>query len=236
MIVLVRRRHVFAALCGVLLAAAMWVYLMAPESTETFSADRGPAEAVILDAGHGGADGGAVSPDGVAESGINLAITEKTADLFVFLGREVILTRTGDEGLYNADSETIRQKKVADTRNRVALINDTENAVLISIHQNAIPSSPRTHGAQVFFNTVDGAQQMAQAVQAQLNAHINRDNAKAEKAIPKSVYIMSHVTCPAILVECGFLSNSGDTALLQTEEHQMLLAQAIVCGYITYKG
>lgn len=236
MIVLLRRKHLFAALCAVLLMAAMWMYLFTPESVETIAPEDAPDQVVILDAGHGGADGGAVSPSGVVESGINLAITEKTADLLVLFGQNVVLTRTGEEGLYNEDSQTIRQKKVADTRNRVALINETEGAVLISIHQNSIPTAPRTHGAQVFYNTCSGAKALAQAVQRQLNTGINPGNEKTETSIPKSVYIMSHVTCPAILVECGFLSNSGDTALLQTQAHQMQLALAIVSGYLSYKG
>lgn len=236
MIVIVRRRHLLAAVCALFLLGAVWGFARVPRTVETFVPQEAASSVVVLDAGHGGADGGAVSPDGVVESTINLAITQKTAALFALFGQDVVLTRTGENGLYNDDSTTIREKKVADTRNRVDLVNGTEGAVLISIHQNALPSSPRTHGAQAFYNGVDGAQTLAGAVQERLNSAINPGNEKQSKAIPKSVYIMSHVTCPAVLVECGFLSNSGDTALLQTEEHQLKLAAAIVSGYLSYRG
>ena len=236
MIVILRRRHLLTAVCGLFFLWALWACTRSPRDVAVYRPQEIAADTVVLDAGHGGADGGAVSSDGVVESSINLAVTKKTAELFAFLGQDTVLTRTDEEGLYNDDSVTIREKKVADTHNRVELVNHTEGAVLISIHQNAIPSSPSTHGAQVFFNSTEVAQVLAQAVQEQLNHCINRGNEKTVKAIPKSVYIMNHVSCPAILVECGFLSNSSETALLQTGEHQLKLAQAIVCGYLSYKG
>lgn len=232
MIVIIRKRHLVmaaAALCAVCVIA----YLLWQPSKEerVFAADR-----VVVDAGHGGADGGAVAADGTAESGINLAITVKIQELLLFLGQDVTLTRTDDQGLYNEDSVTIRQKKVADTHNRVDIINSVDGAVLISIHQNALPSSPRTHGAQVFYNTVSPARELAQSIQQALNGTVNTGNAKSAAAIPGSVYIMANVNCPGVLVECGFLSNAQETRLLQTPAYQQKLAQAIVCGYLSYEG
>ena len=232
MIVIIRKRHLAlaaAALCAVCVIA----YLLWQPAGE---APVFAAGTVVVDAGHGGADGGAVASDGTAESGINLAITVKVREMLLFLGRDVTLTRTDDQGLYNDDTVTIRQKKVADTHNRVDLINSLDGAVLISIHQNALPSSPRTHGAQVFYNTVSPARELAQSIQQSLNEAINAGNAKTAAAIPGSVYIMANVNCPGVLVECGFLSNAQETELLQTPQHQMKLAQAIVCGYLSYEG
>lgn len=232
MIVIIRKRHLAVAalaLCGFgLIAYLLWQPV---QETGAFAADT-----VVLDAGHGGADGGAVAADGTAESSINLAITIKARDILLFLGHDVTLTRADEQGLYNDDSDTIRQKKVADTHNRVALINSVDGAVLLSIHQNALPSSPLTHGAQAFYNSVAPARDLARSIQQALNDAINVDNAKTAAAIPGSVYIMANVDCPGVLVECGFMSNPQESALLQTAEHQMKLAQAIVCGYLSYEG
>ena len=106
-----------------------------------------PGTVIVLDAGHGGEDGGAVSPDGVPESGINLQIVRKAEGLLVFLGRSVRLTRTGEEAIYSPEAQTLREKKVSDLKNRVALINALPHAVLLSIHQNSMPQHPAVHGA-----------------------------------------------------------------------------------------
>ena len=163
---------------------------------------------------------------------MNLQIAKKIYEMFAFVGQPTVMTRTGEDGLYNPDSHTIRQKKVADTRNRVDLINGYESATLISIHQNSMPNAPKVHGAQVFFNTKEQARMLANSIQAALNGCINEGNEKTETAIPKSVYIMSHVNCDAVLVECGFLSNAEEVPLLQQDDYQRKLAAAIVCGYL----
>lgn len=232
MIVIIRKRHLAMAAAAVLAVCVLAYLLWQPVKEAHVLA----ADTVVVDAGHGGADGGAVASDGTAESGINLAITVKIQEILLFLGQDVTLTRTDDQGLYNDDSVTIRQKKVADTHNRVDLINGVDGAVLISIHQNALPSSPRTHGAQVFYNAVSPAQELAGSIQQALNGTVNVGNAKAAAAIPGSVYIMANVRCPGVLVECGFLSNAEETKLLQTATYQQKLALAIVCGYLSYEG
>ena len=175
---------------------------------------------ITLDAGHGGEDGGAVSPDGVPESGINLQIVRKAEGLLVFLGRSVRLTRTGEEAIYSPEAQTLREKKVSDLKNRVALINALPHAVLLSIHQNSMPQHPAVHGAQVFSNPQEPAAGLAQSIQQALNLTVNTGNEKTAKAIGDSVYLMKHITCPGVLVECGFLSNSHEAQLLQQPEQQ----------------
>lgn len=235
MIILLRRRQMLAVLCVLFLAVAVFAIMRERPNRSVLSPDR-VGETVIIDAGHGGTDGGAVSPDGVIESDLNLQIARKTYELFAFLGQTAVMTRTGEDGLYDTDSSTIRQKKVADTRNRVALINGCEPATLISIHQNSMPNAPKVHGAQAFYNSRPHAKELAATMQGALNDSVNVGNPKTETAIPKSVYIMSHVNCDAVLVECGFLSNSAETELLQQPDHQRKLAAAIVSGYLTDKG
>ena len=232
MIVMFRRRYLAAAALVLLLAATVFAAIPHKRNTISVLSPQRIDRTVIIDAGHGGTDGGAVSQSGVIESHLNLQIAKKVREIFAFLGQPTVMTRTGEDGLYNTNSHTIRQKKVADTRNRVELINRYESAVLISIHQNSMPNAPKVHGAQVFFNTKEQARMLANSIQAALNGCINEGNEKTETAIPKSVYIMSHVNCDAILVECGFLSNGSETELLQQDDYQRKLAAAIVCGYL----
>ena len=200
-----------------------------------FSAQSIAAPPLVIDAGHGGADGGAVSADKqVAESTVNLQITRRLASLLCFCGQSVILTRNGETDLSSPDAGTIREQKVSDLKNRAAAVNESSAAAMISIHQNSLPDHPNVHGAQVFYNTVSGSEQLAQAAQDTLNQVINPGNEKVCKTIDPGIYLMKEVRCPAILVECGFLSNNRETLLLCTENHQMKLALAITAGYLEY--
>lgn len=193
-----------------------------------------PGTVIVLDAGHGGEDGGAVSPDGVPESGINLQIVRKAEGLLVFLGRSVRLTRTGEEAIYSPEAQTLREKKVSDLKNRVALINQQSGAVLISIHQNSMPDHPSVHGAQVFYNAVSPGGELGMTVQGALNGAVNAGNEKNARAIDSTIYLMKNVRCPAILIECGFLSNPAETRLLLTDEYQVKLAACIAAGLLQY--
>lgn len=186
----------------------------------------------VLDAGHGGEDGGAVSADGVKESEINLSIVRRLAPLLRFLGRETVTTRWEDTAIYSPGAETLRSKKASDLRNRVALVNDTPEGILVSIHQNSLPSVPSVRGAQVFYGGTEGSDALAASVQESLNRCVNTGGGKTEKRIDSSIYLMKHVTRPAILIECGFLSNREDTALLQTDAHQKTLCLAIAAGLL----
>ena len=187
---------------------------------------------VVIDPGHGGEDGGAVSPGGVQESHINLAVSKQLHDLLRFAGVPTVMTREEDVTICDEGLGTIRARKTSDIRNRVAIVNGTENAVLLSIHQNSLPSSTVTHGAQVFWNRQEGAKELAEAIQTSLNGAINVGNEKHTKQIPPTVYLMKHVTVPAVLVECGFLTNQEETRRLQDETYQRTLAISIAAGYL----
>lgn len=186
---------------------------------------------LVLDAGHGGEDGGAVSPDGVEESQINLEVSLKIRDLLRLWGQPVSMIREEDCSMDNGES-SIRQRKTSDLKKRVQMVNETDNAVLLSIHQNSLPSSPVTHGAQVFWNSVEGAERIAAAVQEELNVYINPGNEKHAKKIPEFVYLMKKITAPGVLVECGFLSNQAETLQLQKKNYQTKLAATITAGVL----
>ena len=197
-----------------------------------FSAAEKPPVTVVIDPGHGGEDGGAVSPGGVQESHINLAVSKQLRDLLCFAGVPTVMTREEDVTICDEGLGTIRARKASDIRNRVEIVNRTENAVLLSIHQNSLPSSTVTHGAQVFWNQREGAEELSEAIQTSLNDSINAGNEKHTKQIPPTVYLMKHVTAPAVLVECGFLTNQEETRRLQDETHQRTLAISIAAGYL----
>ena len=171
---------------------------------------------LILDAGHGGEDGGASTASGSKESNINLGIVKKAELLMAFLGVETTLTRTEDVSIHSEGAATIREKKVSDLKNRVALVSGIPNAMLISVHQNHFIDS-RYSGAQVFFNKGDISRQWGEHTQEILRQVLNPANGREAKPMPDGIYLFEHVNCPSLLVECGFLSNGEEASLLLTD-------------------
>ena len=192
----------------------------------------GRGRALILDAGHGGEDGGAVSITGVPESQINLAIVLKLRDVLGLYGVDPIVLREEDISLHDGDANTLREKKRSDLKNRVALVEEVEGGTLLSIHQNTYPGS-RYHGTHVFYAPTEGSQKLAEHFQNSIKIALQPDNERAVKQIPDTVYIMNHVTCPAILIECGFLTNPGEEALLRDEDYQRKLSAVIAAAWMT---
>ena len=188
---------------------------------------------LIIDAGHGGIDGGATSCTGVLESNINLQISTRLNDLFHLLGYETRMIRTSDTSIYT-QGNTIASQKISDLKERVRIVNSTENAVLISVHQNTF-SDQKYSGAQVFYAPTDGSQSFAESLQTAMVSAVNPGSRrKAKKA--NGVYLMEHIQCPGILVECGFLSNPVEEAMLRTKEYQQKLCCVIAAtatGFLT---
>ncbi len=187
---------------------------------------------VILDPGHGGEDGGAVSITGTAEKDINLAVALKTEKLLAFCGVPAIMTRTGDDIDYPPEAETTRLRKAADTRARTELINSTPDALLVSIHQNKYGKENGVKGAQVFYASTEMSQILAGEVTERLGLAAGIVRPPAE--ITGGVYIMTHIQCPAILVECGFLSNREEAELLESDSYQKKLSAAIAAGLLDF--
>lgn len=194
-----------------------------------------PVRTLVLDAGHGGEDGGAVSLTGVPESRINLAIALKLDDMLGLYGAPHTLLRREDISLHDPEADTLRKKKVSDLKNRVAAIEGTEGAALLSIHQNSYPDS-RYHGAQVFYAPTDGSQELARHIQTAIRAALQPENSRECKQIPDTVYLMNHISCPAVLVECGFLTNGEEEALLRDDAYQRKLAAVLASAWLTASG
>lgn len=202
------------------------------ESATCFQPQRYEARVLILDAGHGGEDGGAVSVTGTPESQINLAIALKMQQLCGLFGVDVIMTREEDVSLKDADADTLAKMKRTDLQNRVKLIESTENAVLISIHQNYFTGS--NHGSQVFFAPTSGSDEWAEYCQQLLVSQLDPTNHRLSKQITSNIYLMNHISCPAILVECGFLSDGEEARKLEDGAYQTKIALTILNSYMTY--
>lgn len=188
---------------------------------------------LIIDAGHGGADGGAVAKDGSKESEINLAVAQKLDALSGLFGIHSIMTRTSEELDYPQGADSIRAKKVADQKARVELINSTPNAILISIHQNLYPS-PSPSGAQALYSKTQGSKELAEMIQSSLVFCLDADNKRVASQISNDIYLMKSVDCPAVLVECGFISNPAELALLKDSGYQRKIASIIISSYTQF--
>ena len=183
---------------------------------------------VIIDPGHGGEDGGALSPTGVKESALNLEQSLRLRDLLRFLGLSVVMTRENDVSVHSPEAVTISEKKVSDLRNRVRLVRETQNALLISVHQNMFSDS-KYRGAQVFYAASSGSRQLAERLQQIFDTRVDPGNhRKAKECL--TAYLMKNVHCTAVLVECGFLSNPEEEQKLQSPDYQKLLTAAIGAG------
>ena len=188
---------------------------------------------VILDAGHGTPDEGAQSKNGTTEAETNLKITLKVQNLLEQSGCTVILTRSNENGIYDLDSKTLKQKKISDIKNRVKIGNESSADIFVSIHLNKIEQS-QYYGWQCFFQkSNEQSQQLAKSIQKNLNQSIQKENKREAMKIDK-IYIADHVEIPLSIVECGFLSNPEEEKLLQENEYQNKLAWGIYSGIIDY--
>ncbi len=222
------------AVCLLLTFGAWTGFFVMPAAASDARPEAGRRLTVIIDAGHGGADGGAVSPSGLMESAVNLDIARRIELILAFFGTDVVMTRTGQSLDYSDKATTIRAKKVEDQKRRLNLVNSTPNAVLISIHQNNFPDD-RPFGAQVLYAPTEGSKAFAEYVQQLLITVINPKNRRTAVKIPESIMLLNHIKCPAILVECGFLSNPEEERLLQTGSYKLKLASVIAAGYLKHQ-
>ncbi len=186
---------------------------------------------VIIDAGHGGVDGGATSCSGVLESDINLQIALRLNDLFHLLGIDTKMIRSVDRSIHT-EGESIAAKKVSDLKERVRIVNSTDNAILISIHQNHYPDS-QYKGGQVFYSNNKESKELAQLLQKEFVKTINKASRRQAKLAEK-VYLMQHIQCPGVLIECGFISNFEEEAKLLSADYQKKLCTVIVSSVSTY--
>lgn len=187
----------------------------------------------VIDAGHGGEDGGAVSFSGVKESELNLSVSKKLNGILGLFGIQSEMSRSSEEITYPETAKTIKERKLLDMKQRIALTESLPRPVFISIHQNKFPTAA-PKGAQIFYNQNSMSVRLAEYAEAQFNRVLPA--VRASKQIDDTIYIMRNIRCPAILVECGFLSNPTELLLLQTENYQTKLAMALAVSCIDCKG
>lgn len=188
---------------------------------------------VVLDAGHGGEDGGAVGHlDGeeIYEKHLNLAVARLVRDLLVADGVSVVMTREQDVLLYDRNVNYEGRKKVLDLAARVAIAESTENAIFVSIHMNAFPQT-QYRGLQVYYSPNHArSKTLAEAMQRKVYTHLQPDNDRKIKCAGSEIHLLEQLDCPAVLVECGFLSNAEDCRSLSDEAYQRQLAFLLFCA------
>ena len=186
---------------------------------------------LVIDAGHGGIDGGAVSTDGTRESDINLAIALRLDSIVRFCGQQTVMTRWDD----SSKSDMLSYSEREDLKYRADLANRTEQAVLISIHQNDFPTA-QPRGSQVLYSAFGSSNILGRQLQENLVSQLDPENRRLAAPAPRELYLTAHVRCPAVLVECGFMSNNFEVMKLKDPVYQTQLATVIAATYLSYIG
>lgn len=233
--VILNRKRLSLIIIVIILGIFTFEYQLSKTERETMYVTSTPVsgKVIILDAGHGTPDEGAESNNGTTEAQINLKIALKVQNLLEQSGCTVILTRSDDNGIYDLDKDTLREKKVSDIKNRVKIGNESSADIFVSIHLNKISES-QYYGWQCFYkNNDDDSKNLANNLQNSLNESIDKINDRVPLPI-KNIYIVEYVEIPISIVECGFLSNPEEEEQLQSDEYQDRLAWGIYNGITNY--
>ncbi len=230
-----KRMGVMVLVCAVAVSAVYFGGTRIQRAVSTMtSSQQEETPVIILDAGHGGMDGGCSSVNGVPEKGINLNILLCLRDMLELSGYTVEVTRDTDRSIHDEGVEGIANQKSSDMDNRLALFNQYDNAVCISIHQNQFTDAAYS-GAQMFYSdNVSGSSQLAQCMQEAFVTQLQPENTREVKLCGKELYLCYFSENPTVMVECGFLSNPEEAALLETESYQQKVAFTIFSGLQTY--
>ena len=211
------------------------IFLIAPllgnRAVTAYSDSLDPQKCVVIDAGHGGIDCGAVSCTGAYESHINLQLTIKLRDLMHLFGIQTVMIRDSDQSVYT-EGNTIAAQKISDIKERVRIANTTPNALLVTIHQNSF-QDPKYFGSQVFYNSKPESKVLADKLQIALRENLAPNNNRQAKNT-SGVYLMEHINCPGVLIECGFLSNRHEEAKLRDNAYQQKLCSVIAATLHQY--
>ena len=220
---------IYFVVVGAFLAATWWGSEAVTVISQEIPVERN--HTIVIDAGHGGEDGGAVSCTGVKESGINLEIAHRVNDLLHLLGCRTQMIRTTDISVYTS-GQTLAQKKVSDLKERVRIVNETQDPLLVSIHQNTFSDS-RYSGGQIFYSTAGESKALADILQQRFCQTLNPGSSRQSK-MADGVYLMENIRCTAVLAECGFLSNAGEEAMLRTPAYQQKIAGVLAAELINF--
>ena len=185
---------------------------------------------VILDAGHGGEDGGATGANGILEKDINLEITQILCDMLRANGINVIMTREDDRLLYDRNADYKGKKKKLDLAARLAVTESTPEAIFVSIHMNSFPD-PQYRGMQVFYSPNHSDSAMLADIMRRMNVeHLQPENKRQTKMATSAINLLYNAKCPAVLVECGFLSNPEDAELFRDDDYKQRVAFVLFCS------
>lgn len=227
------KNRLFALLCVlsllvsvILTLCSFFLYFPPKESNDVALVEK--KFTIVLDAGHGGIDGGVVASDGTKESDLNLLFVKLLAEKFEAVGATVVLTRETKNGLYGVATDGFKRR---DMQKRKEIIEHANPDILVSIHMNKFTSSSR-YGPQVFYQEKDATSQvLASKVQNALNAFTGNSHSH----LSGDYYILKCLEDkPCVIVECGFLSNSQDLRLLTSQEYQKALTNVIFKGVMLY--
>lgn len=186
---------------------------------------------VIIDAGHGGEDGGAVNDGNVLEKNLNLQISTKLADLLTLFGYDTQQIRTEDISIYT-QGENVHQRKVSDMKNRLAIFNSSTDNVVISIHQNKFTES-KYSGTQIFYSPNNPeSSELAESIRLSVKTMLQPENERECKKADKNIYLLKNSTVPAVIAECGFISNNEECSKLQDNTYQQKMAYCIAVGFM----
>lgn len=219
-------------LLGIIAVIAIFGYVKSEIISVNTTAE--PSYTVIVDAGHGGFDGGASASDGTVEKDINLNIAQKVSAILRLNGYNVIMTRDSDTGTEDDSSAAIAKRKKSDLTNRLQLMRDNTDAIFVSVHLNKFTTSS-ANGAQVFYTkNYKQAYDLANCVQSSIKKHIQPENMRVVKQGTDSTYLLKNAAVPAIIIECGFLSNADELEKLKNDDYQSQMAIAICAGIMDF--
>lgn len=191
---------------------------------------------VVIDAGHGGIDPGAIAFDGTHEKDINLAISKSLCDMLFAFGFNTVMTRTEDTLIGDNSLPTVKEKKRSDIKRRLEISEGRQNSLLLSIHQNKF-SQEKYSGTQVFYSENNPkSSAAARLIQSDIARLIQKDNDRQIKPVGREIYLLYHSENPAVMVECGFISNQSELDALKTEEYQNKLSFCILNSVLQYKN
>ncbi len=189
---------------------------------------------VILDAGHGGEDSGTVGINGVLEKDLNLAVSQNLAALLRSAGITVIETRTEDRLLYTEAENIKGYRKLYDLKNRLAVATAHPDAIFISLHMNSFPEE-RYKGLQIYYSqNNEESRILAARLQKEVKAALQPDNDRKIKPASSTIYLLDRAENPALLIECGFLSNPEESTALSEEDYRKELSFVLFCGIINH--
>ena len=213
----------------VFVIAAVQLLLISCNSYVDTSAE---ASVIIIDAGHGGEDPGAVGVNGALEKDLNLCIAMLVREGLSTRGFTVIMTREEDRLLYTEEENVKGIRKISDLKNRVKIFNSYESATVVSIHMNSFGAS-KYSGTQIYYAQAGGSRALAEAIRQSVVSVVQPENKRGLKK-SEGLYLLEHSNHPTVLVECGFLSNPEECEKLLEKEYQKTLSFSIVCGIIKY--